>query len=277
MNRYLKSMLTIVAIASIGAGVFSEPANGEEQDPLLARVDGYEIRLSEVEEARTLLPPALQRTGTTDVITLLVETIIDTRLAAKRAKELGLDKGDEYKQTISRIEGQILKRMLFSKEIEKSISEEGIKKRYNELVKNTPTGDELHARHILVESEAKAKEIIKKLDDGADFNAAAVEHSIGPSAPSGGDLGWFGQGAMVAEFEKEAYSLDVGAHSKAGVKTRFGWHVIRVEGRRKAKVPTLDMAREEVIRQLSSEIGQKLLDGLRKNAKVERFKIEEPK
>ncbi|MCK5166810.1 MAG: hypothetical protein KAQ66_05805, partial [Rhodospirillaceae bacterium] len=98
MNRYLKSILTIVSIAS----VFPLPANSAEQDPLLARVDGYEIRLSEVEEARTLLPPALQRAGTPDVIALLVETIIDTRLASKRAKELGLDKGDEYKQTISR-------------------------------------------------------------------------------------------------------------------------------------------------------------------------------
>ncbi len=273
MNRYLKSILSIVAIAS----VFPTFANGAEQDPLLARVDGYEIRLSEAEEARTLLPPALQRASTPDVIALLVETIIDTRLAAQRAKELGLDKGDEYKQTISRIEGQILKRMLFAKEIKGGITEEGIKKQYETFVKNAPTGDEIHARHILVESEAKAKEVIKKLDDGADFKSMALENSIGPSAPTGGDLGWFGQGSMVPEFEKEAYSLDVGAHSKAGVKTRFGWHVIRLEGRRKAKTPTLDMAREEIIRQLSSEIGQKLLDGLRKNAKVERFKIEEPK
>ena len=274
MNRYLKSILTIAAIAAS----FSAPAHAAtSDDPLLARVDGYEIRLSEVEEARTLLPPALQRANTSDVTALLVETIIDTRLAAKRAKELGLDKSAEYKRAISRIEGQILKRMLFSKEIEKGISEEGIKKRYDELVKSVPTGDELRARHILVETEAKAKEIIKKLDDGADFNAAVVEHSIGPSAPSGGDLGWFGQGSMVAEFEKEAFALKVGAHSKSGVKTRFGWHVIRVEGRRKAKTPTLEMAREEVIRQLSSEIGQRLLDGLREKAKVERFKIEEAK
>ena len=270
MNRYLKSILTIVGVAI----VLPAPAHAAEPDPLLARGDGYEMHLSAVEEARTLLPPALQRASTPDVIALLVETIIDTRLAATRAKEMGLDKSDEYKQAISRIEGQILKRMLFSQEIEKGITEEGIKKRYADLVENVPIGDELRARHILVESQARAKEVIKKLDDGADFKAMAAEHSIGPSASSGGDLGWFGQGSMVAEFEKEAFSLDVGAHSKSGVKTRFGWHVVRVEGRRKAKTPTLAMARDEIIRQLSSEIGQKLLDGLRENAKVERFKIE---
>lgn len=246
-------------------------------DPVLAKVDDYEIHLSEVEEARTLLPPALQQQGGTDVIALLVETIIDTKLAAKRGKEQGLDKTDEYKKTISRIEGQILKRMLFADEIKKGITEEGIKKYFDEFVKDKPLGDEVHARHILLESEDKAKEIIKKLNEGADFNATAMENSIGPSAPTGGDLGWFVEGAMVPEFEKEAFSLAVGEHSKNAVKSRFGWHIIKVEGKRKAKSPTIDEAREEIVRQLSSEIGQKLLDSLRKDAKIERYELSSQK
>ena len=279
LHQFTNATGTISGIALLAGfigvfmAVFSFNSAIAAEDPVLAKVDGHEIHLSEVNEARGLLPPALQQQGGPEVMSLLLETLIDTKLAAKRGKELGLDKTDEYKKMISRVEGQILKRMLFAQEIEKGINEEDIKKFFDENVKNIKLGDEVHARHILVESEDRAKEIIKELDDGADFNNSAMENSIGPSAPSGGDLGWFGEGSMVPEFEKEAFALKVGTHSKQAVKTRFGWHVIRVEGRRKAKAPTLEQAREEIVRQLSSEIGQKLIDDLRKNAKIERFEM----
>ncbi|MDH5188396.1 MAG: peptidylprolyl isomerase, partial [Rhodospirillaceae bacterium] len=190
-KQFTHTIRTILSFGLLGAitVAFSFNMAIADEDPVLANVEGYEIHLSEVEETRGLLPPALQQQDGPEVISLLIETLIDTRLAAKRARELGLDKTPEYKNTVARIEGQILKRMLFAQEIEKGITEEGIKNFFDKNVKNIPVGDEVHARHILVESEAKAKEVIKKLDDGADFNNSAMENSIGPSAPSGGDLG----------------------------------------------------------------------------------------
>lgn len=270
----MKTNIFFHVVLTLGLAMVAPVSALGEDDPVLARVDGYEIHLSEAEEARTLLPPALQRADSKDVIALLVETIIDTRLAAKRATELGIDKTQQYKNAISRIEGQILKRMLFTREIEKGISEEAIKKQYEIFVENTPEGDVVHARHILLKNKDDGLDVIKKLNDGADFKTLAVEYSTGPSAQTGGDLGWFGEGSMVGEFEKEAFALKVGDYSRAPIKTRFGWHIILVEGRKKAEAPTMAEAREEIIRQLSSEIGQKLIDDLRKNAEVERFKIQ---
>ncbi|MCK5446459.1 MAG: peptidylprolyl isomerase, partial [Rhodospirillaceae bacterium] len=248
-----------------------------EDDPVVATVNGSKIYLSEVEEARILLPPALQKSPTAEVNALLTETLIDTRLAVQRARATGLAKSEKYKKSVARIEGQLLKRLLFSTEIEKGITDIKIRARYAQLIKNVPTGNELHARHILLKDEDQAIAVIAKLNEGADFVALAKENSIGPSASTGGDLGWFGQGRMVAPFDAAAFKLKVGSHTSEPVKTNFGWHVIRVEGLRKSRIPTLAEARDEVVRQLSAEIGEQLLAELRKNASIERFEIEAAK
>ena len=86
----------------------------------------------------------------------------------------------------------------------------------------------VHARHILVESESKANELLFNLQRGKDFAESARESSKCPSKKNGGDLGWFGRGQMVKEFETIAFSLEPGKLSKP-VKTQFGWHLIKVE------------------------------------------------
>jgi peptidyl-prolyl cis-trans isomerase C len=86
----------------------------------------------------------------------------------------------------------------------------------------------VHARHILVESESKANELLFDIQRGKDFGEVAKENSKCPSKKEGGDLGWFGRGQMVKEFETEAFSLEPGKVSKP-IKTQFGWHLIKVE------------------------------------------------
>jgi peptidyl-prolyl cis-trans isomerase C len=132
----------------------------------------------------------------------------------------------------------------------------------------------VHARHILVPTEAEAKSVIAELEKGADFAALAKKYSKDPGAESGGDLGYFGHDDMVKEFADAAFALSPGQYTKTPVKTEFGWHVIKVEDRRAGKPPSFEEARE----QLSREIAHGIIDGklhdLRNAAKIEEFGLD---
>jgi foldase protein PrsA len=126
------------------------------------------------------------------------------------------------------------------------ISDKDLQKKYDEMLKNKQIP--IRASHILVEDEAKAKELKKQLDEGADFAELAKENSTDEgSASNGGDLGYFPAGKMVKEFEDVAFSLKEGEISEP-VKSEFGYHIIKV-----TDVPTFDEKKEEIRRQLASE------------------------
>ena len=124
-------------------------------------------------------------------------------------------------------------------------------------------GEEFKARHILVDSQGKAIELIEELKAGADFAALAAEHSTGPTGPNGGDLGWFGANAMVAPFSEAVQAMENGAFSQEPVQTQFGWHVILREDTRPVEPPTLESVREAVKGQVEARKFQEFLEGLR--------------
>ena len=130
------------------------------------------------------------------------------------------------------------------------------------------------ARHILVDSEELCQELKTKIADGGDFAELAQAHSSCPSGASGGDLGSFGPGQMVPEFGKAAFEMDKGKYSSEPVKTQFGFHVIKVEAKRKAKAPEFDTVVEQLRGEISQQRGAKYVDGLREKAKVVRFTLE---
>src|SRR5208282_6237516 len=107
-------------------------------------------------------------------------------------------------------------------------TEDRLKARYQTLLKEKAPHAEVHARHILLATEAEAKSVIAELDKGADFAVLAKKYSTDPAAQSGGDLGFFGHDDMVKEFGDAAFALSPGQYSKTPVKTEFGWHVIKV-------------------------------------------------
>lgn len=122
---------------------------------------------------------------------------------------------------------------------------------------------EFKARHILVETQSQAQDVVKALEGGADFQELAKEKSTGPSGPNGGDLGWFGPSQMVAPFSKAVGSLEDGAFTKTPVQTQFGWHVILREDSREAQPPTLESVRDVVKQRIEQERLQKYLQELR--------------
>lgn len=127
---------------------------------------------------------------------------------------------------------------------------------------------EYKARHILVASPTEAQEIIAKLDAGGDFTALAAEHSTGPTAQKGGDLGWFSPAQMVKPFSDAVAVLNDGQHSSAPVQTQFGWHVILREQQRTLPPPDKDTVLAEIGRNIQQESVQAYLDDLKKKAKI---------
>ncbi len=266
-QRVLAVFVTAMYVAASGTGVLA--ADQKSADPIVATVNGETIHQSMVNDARSLLPPEMQQVPITMLYPVLVNRLIDTILVADEARRQGYDKKKDIQRRIKRINDQVLERAFLVKYIEKRVTEKALKAKYQMLVDKTKNQNEVHARHILVKTEKKAEELIKKLKKGADFAKLAKEHSKGPSGEKGGDLGFFRKEQMVAPFSKAAFAMKKNEVSKKPVQTQFGWHVIKVEDRRVAKPPAVEAVREQLVSDLSNDIGTELIKKLRKKAKID--------
>lgn len=141
-------------------------------------------------------------------------------------------------------------------------TEEQILATYNEQME-LASAKQFKARHILVESQAAASDLIAQLDEGADFAELAQANSTGPSGPSGGDLGWFAPNQMVKPFADAVTALEDGAYSKEPVQTEYGWHVILREESRDNEPPTLESVRDRIKQRVEQESFQRYLEQLR--------------
>ena len=145
---------------------------------------------------------------------------------------------------------------------------------YEEYKQANPPAEETRARHILLETEERANELLAMAQSGSDFAELAREYSTGPSAGQGGDLGYFGSGAMVKEFQEAADALAVGEVSAMPVKTQFGWHIIKIEDRRMSAPPSIDEMRGQLTGQLRQQIVSEIFESRIAQADVQRFDLE---
>ena len=271
-------VLVIVLVAA-WAGILAAPpglaADAPQAVPgdvVVATVNGAKIYLSEVDESRDSLPDRSRKLPPQTVFGLLVNSLIDSKLAAVEARREGLHETAEVKRRLARIEEQILERALLVRRITKGISEEALQERYRALAAKTEGQEQMQARHILVETEARAKALIAEIKDGGDFAELAKRGSIGPSAAKGGDLGYFARGDMLAEFSDAAFKLADGEITDEPVRTQYGWHVIKVVARRAAVAPAFAAVADQLRNELSREIGAGVMKELRSAATIERFK-----
>ena len=259
----IKTSALILALATLPMA-----ASAQSDDPLVATVNGKEIHRSEVLEAARSLPAQYQ-SQIQQLFPMLVERMVDFRLLSEAAGAAGMAKDEEVKRRLAKLQDDVMREVYIQRQIDKRVDDAALRKRYDEFLAANPAKPELHARHILVEDEAAAKALIVKLDGGADFAELAKESSTGPSAPRGGDLGYFTADQMVPEFSEQAFKLEDGQHSKAPVKTQFGWHVIKVEGRRDSTPPAFEGMKQQLREELSREAVSTVLSDLRSGAKVE--------
>lgn len=241
---------------------------------LVARVDGAELHFSDVEAAQQSLPPQAQKLPLDQIYPVLLERMVDGVLITEAGRKERLDQDPELKQRLKRYEDRLIQEAYLSRAIKSAETEDRLKARYETFVKEKAGQDEVHARHILVKTEAEAKSVIAELEKGADFSALAKKYSTDPGAGSGGDLGYFGRGDMVAPFAEAAFALPAGQYTKTPVKSEFGWHVIKVEDHRAAAPPSFDEARQEVSQLVAHDAVDAKLTELRAAAKIETFGLD---
>ena len=246
------------------AALAQEPA---AEDPVVATVNGDDVLRSEVLETAEQLPPQY-RQQIDLIFPQLLQRTIDLKLIGAAAEAGGLGDDPEVKRRLEEIRGSVMREVYVEQHVASKISDDMLKERYDAFVEANPPEPEVHARHILVEEETKAQELITKLDEGADFAELAKEHSIGPSGAQGGDLNYFTKGQMVPAFAEAAFSMDKGSHSKDPVQTEFGWHVIEILDRRELPPPAFEEVEEQLFEELSQEVVQAMLVELREGADI---------
>jgi len=242
-------------------------------DTVVARVDGAELHLSDVEAVQESMPQA-QKLPLEQIYPILLDRLVDGMLITEAGRKEHLDQDPALHLRLERFEDRLVQEAYLSREIKAAQTEDQLKARYESFIKDKTAREEVHARHILVKTEAEAKAIIAELDKGADFAELAKKDSIDPGAKSGGDLGYFGQGDMVKEFADAAFALPIGQYTKTPVKTQFGWHVIKVEDHRVGKPPSFEEARQEVAQLVARDAIAEKLKELRSTAKIETFGLD---
>jgi peptidyl-prolyl cis-trans isomerase C len=247
------------------------PDQARTEDPVVAIVDGAEIHLSEVEQAQSVLPDQYRQVPLPMIFQPLLSRVIDARLLAAEADRAELDQEPEVQPALAEARAQVLREALIQRRVQEGTTEEKLRARYDEMKEAEGfRKEEVHARHILVPTEEEAKKIVEQVEGGADFAQLAADHSTGPSAESGGDLGYFTREQMVPEFADAAEPDQV---TPEPVKTQFGWHVIKVLDKR-TREPSFEETEPQLRDQLAREIVTALVTDLRGNAEIEQFNID---
>jgi peptidyl-prolyl cis-trans isomerase C len=241
---------------------------------VVARVDGTELHLSDVEAAQQSLPPQAQKLPLDQIYPILLDRMVDGMLVIEAGRKDHLDQDPDVQRRLKRLEDRLIQEAYLSRVVKNAENEDRLKARYETFAKEKAGHDEVHARHILVKTEAEAKSAISELDKGGDFAALAKKYSTDPGADSGGDLGYFGRGDMVKEFTDAAFSLPAGQYTKTPIKTEFGWHVIKVEDHRVGTAPSFEQARQEVSQLVAHDVVDAKLKELRAAAKIETFGLD---
>jgi peptidyl-prolyl cis-trans isomerase C len=244
-------------------------------DPVVAKVDGQPIHLSDLKDAAQALPENLRGMPSQTLFPMLLDQLIDGRALVAEAHRSGLDHDPTVQRQVTAAEDRALQTAMLNKAVGPSVNDEAVRARYDQEVAGKPGAEEVHARHILVETEAEAKKIIGQLKGGGDFAVLAKQYSEDPSgSQQGGDLGFFKQDDMVPEFAAAAFALQPGQVSQNPVHSQFGWHVIMLVERRRAEAPSFEQARDELRQKMIQEGVQKAVAKARAAASVEKFNLD---
>jgi peptidyl-prolyl cis-trans isomerase C len=255
------------ALLLLAAYVSFVPLAAVAEDAVVARVDGVEIKQSDLDFAASEVGPRLGNYRPEDRKRVLLQFVIENELMAAAGDKENLDETDSFPARVKYHERRALRDAFFDASISGAVEDADAKKIYDEKIAQMKPEQEVHARHILVATEDDAKAVKERLAKGEDFAKVADEMSKDTNA-EGGDLGFFTRGQMLKPFEEAAFALDVGELSDP-VQTRFGWHIIKVEEKRDQKPPSFDDVKEAIMTQLVAQKAQAVVTGLRDSAKIE--------
>src|SRR6202142_1752163 len=246
------------------------PARADDANPVLAKVNGSEIRQSDLVLAEEELGPSLAQMDPATKKDNVLSFLIDMKIVAKAAEDKKVENSEDFKKRLAFTRNRLLMDSLLASEGKAATTDEAMKKVYEDASKQITGEQEVHARHILVETEDEAKAVEEELKKGADFAELAKKKSKDPGASDGGDLGFFTKDQMVPEFSAVAFALEPGKISDP-VKTQFGWHVIKVEEKRDRKPPDFAQVKAQIETYVTRKAQADYVAKRRETAKVERM------
>lgn len=269
MPRTLKTILTACIASAVFAAVPAQAENDTGPETVMATVNGTEITLGHVIAMRAALPPQYDQFPAELLYRGIMDQLIQqTLLSQSREGELSL----QNRMAIENERRAIIAADVMNEVTSAASDEAMLRDLYDERFTTAPRETEYRASHILVATEEEAKSLIGEIQSGADFSKLATTHSTGPSGASGGDLGWFGKGDMVAEFFDTVAALEPGQVSEP-VKTEFGWHVIKLVETRLKEHPKFEAVRNELEEQVRQERLEAFVAGLEADADIERAEL----
>jgi len=259
----------LALVAALALAV-APAARAQADDPVVARVNGADIRASDLALAEEDLGSNIPQMTPEAKRDYLVTFVADMMLVAKAAEARKMGEGDDFRRKVAYARTKLLMEQLLQSEAKAAVNDAAMRKVYDEAIGQIKKEPEVRARHILVESEDEAKAVVAELKKGTDFAELAKTKSKDPGAQDGGDLGYFTRDQMVPEFSEVAFKLDKGALSDP-VKSQFGWHVIKVEDKRERQPPEFDKVKEQLENFLVRKSQSELITKLRAEGKVERI------
>lgn len=247
----------------------------KQGDPVVAKIGGEDVKRSDVFNYIATLPEQIRQMPLETLFPLALDQVVNNKIIGMKAQQAKLEADPEVSKLMEQAQGQIVRNVYIERELSKAVSQKELMKAYQKMLESMGKIEEVHARHILVpmQDEQKAKDIIKKLDEGAKFEDLAKESSDGPTAANGGDLGYFAKNEMVPEFAEAAFALAPGTYTKTPVKTQFGWHIIKVEEKRERPEPQYEVVKPQLEAQIRRDELGRLLEKWQKDAKIQKFDI----
>ncbi|MBM9593771.1 peptidylprolyl isomerase [Roseitranquillus sediminis] len=256
------------AAAQDAAGATSPaPEAGASADPstVVATVGGTDITLGHMIAMRSRLPEQYNQIPQDQLFQGVLDQLIQQEALSQQAESAS----QRVELVVENERRALMANEVLASAVQASITDEALQQAYDATYADAEPTPEYNASHILVETEEEARQLKTQLEEGADFAQLAQEHSTGPSGPSGGELGWFGPGMMVPEFEEAVADLEAGEVSEP-VQTQFGWHLVKLNEQREQTPPSLEEASSTLAQQIQMDAVQQTVDQAISGAEVER-------
>ncbi len=262
------SFAALCIFAFAGAAQAQQAGKAPQKDTVVLRVNGHNITRSEVALAADDIAVQLRTVPPKLRYPLIVQYLMERHLLAQQAIKDGMTNSPEYKRRVRFYQYKALRDAYFHDKIAPKVTDEEILKVYKKETAKIKPVERVRARHILVSTKAEAEKVLKELKAGAKFEDLAKKYSKDGSKEFGGDLGYFTYEEMVPEFSKAVFALKKGEVSKP-VKTDYGWHIIKLEDRKKVGARPLAEIKPSIRALLLRQAVQKELAKISKTAKIE--------
>ncbi|WP_048834759.1 peptidylprolyl isomerase, partial [Acetobacter orleanensis] len=258
------------AAAPAGAAPSAPPADPKT---VVATVNGEKITVADVQDAAANMPEQMRQLPPNVIYPMLINQLADQKAIQIAAHKDGLEKNPDVKKAMDAAATSALQNAWLSHEVMPHLTEAAVQADYQQNYAGKPPEQEVHARHILLKTEAEAQDVIKKLKAGADFAklAAQVSTDTGSAKQNGGDLGWFKKGDMIPAFSDAAFAMKKGEISSTPVKSQYGFHVIQVLDTRTDPIPSLDSVKGKIRQELIQKYVREAVAKAASAVKIVRF------